>query len=262
MSTSRQDLDLNPIVFLNTYVRMFNIKDKFEYRYRLNNDKFICSLKFKDHYWESVEKPGKKQAKEDVARIVVNYLAIQDPDKYEQIESGEGSSKSKKDIQTNPVEKKALTGAQASVISKIGQNVNPIIFLNTYTHRFNITDKLQYKYKLYNNKFICRLKFKDHYWESVEKLGKKQAKEDVARIAVAYLTTQDPEKCERIIKFLRNEEISGSKKNVQVNQILTKVTLPEVTTHRQDLLDERNVGLKRHQNKLKQQKKKWRASSF
>ncbi|CAB4397276.1 unnamed protein product [Rhizophagus irregularis] len=240
----------NPIFFLNTYTRIFDIKDKFEYRYKLCNDKFICSLKFNNQYWESSEKPEKKLAKEDVARIVIKELMIHVPEKFKQVDkllrnteanesekdiqanlAGEGnscSSESKKDIEASPVGEKMLTKYE---IAKIGKNLNPIIFLNTYTNRFDIKDKLQYEFRSSNNKFIYSLKFKDQYWESVEKQNKKQAKEDVARIAVNYLITQDPEKCERIYGLLRTAKPNG------------KASL-------------------RYQNKLKQQKKKWQALSF
>lgn len=238
----------NPIIFLNTYVRIFDI-NKFEYRYKLCNDKFVCSLKFNNQYWESLEKSVKKLAKEDVARIVINELMIHFPEKCKQVDSllrnaetneskndiqinltGEGnscSSESKKDIQASLVEEKVMTKYE---IAKIGKNLNPIVFLNTYTNRFNIKDKLQYEFRSSNNKFVYSLKFKDQYWESVEKQNKKQAKEDVARIAVKYLITQDPEKCERIDRLLRTAEPSG------------KASL-------------------RCQNKLKQQNKKWQALS-
>jgi hypothetical protein len=215
--------DLNPIIFLNTYARIFDIKDRFEYRYRLYNNKFICNLKFKDNNWESIEKLGKKQAKEDVARIAINhYLKIQEPEKYEQVDK---FLRTVKTIESNPaVGKKVLTEIE---ISKIGKNLNPIIFLNTYILKFKIKDNPQYKYKSYNDKFICSLKFKDQYWESVEKPGRKQAKNDVARIAIDYLVDQEPEKCARIDKLLRTAEDNRPKKNIQSNTD-TKVTSTEV----------------------------------
>ncbi len=169
------------------------------------------------------EKPERKIVK-DVASIAAGYSVAQAPDECERIDrilrTAAEAHEPEKNIQINP-RKRAFSEAQVTPTpkkTKIGQDLNPIIFLDTYRRAFEFEDILKYKYKkLSDGKFMYSLGFKDQYWELVEKPGKKLMKEDIARIAIDYLITQAPEKCKLIDRLLRTVEAHELEKIIKDN---------------------------------------------